>query len=115
MPYKRTDRVNALLRQELQQLIQSELTDPRIGFATVTGVEVSADLRHARVFVSVMAEAEQREASLRALEDARHFLRHELAGRTELRYVPELTFKLDRSIEQATRISELLREAKPRE
>jgi ribosome-binding factor A len=110
--YKRTDRVNALLRQELQRLIQSEMTDPRIGFATVTSVEVSTDLRHARVFVSVMAEGEERQSSLRALEDARHFLRHQLAERTELRYVPELNFKLDTSIEQATRIDRLLREAR---
>lgn len=111
MGYKRTDRVNALLRHELQRLIQFELKDPRVGFATVTAVETSPDLRHARAFVSVLGSAEEGEASLRALDEARAFLRHELAARTELRYVPELSFKHDTSIEQATRISTLLRES----
>lgn len=114
MAYKRTDRVNALLRQELQQIIQREMTDPRVGFATVTAVETSPDLRHARVFVSVMGTDEEAEASLKALEDARPFLRHELAARTDLRFVPDLSFKRDTSIAQATRIGELLREAHER-
>ena len=114
MAYKRTDRVNVLLRHELQQLIQHELKDPRIGFATVTGVETSPDLRHARVFVSVLGSAEESDASLQALDEARAFLRHELAARTELRYVPELSFRRDTSIEQATRISALLRQSQER-
>jgi ribosome-binding factor A len=112
MGYKRTDRVSALLRHELQRLIQEEMTDPRVGFATVTAVEVSPDLRHARVFVSVMATPPEQETSVRALEDARRYLQHALAQRTELRYVPELTFKLDTSMEQAARITELLRKAR---
>lgn len=112
MPFKRTDRVNALLQQELQRLIQGEMTDPRVGFATVTEVEVTPDLRHARVFVSVLAGSEEAQTALSALSDARAFLRHQLAGRTDLRYVPELSFKLDTSMEQASRIDELLREAK---
>lgn len=114
MAYRRTDRVNALLRQELQQLVQLELKDPRVGFATVTAVQTSPDLRHARVFVSVLGTTEEGEASLRALAEARAFLRRELAARTQLRHVPELSFKRDTSIEQATRISALLRESKER-
>lgn len=112
MAYKRADRVNALLRHELQDIILREIKDPRVGFATVTVVETSPDLRHARVFVSVLGSGEEGEASIRALDEARAFLRHELAARTDLRFVPELTFKRDVSMERATRISELLRESK---
>ena len=115
MAYKRTDRVNALLRYELQRLIQEEVGDPRVGFATVTGVETSSDLRHARVYVSVMAGDEEAETAVKALREARAFLRHELAARTELRYVPELDFTRDTTLERATRIDALLRQAKERE
>lgn len=114
MAYKRTDRVNALLRHELQEIIQQELKDPRVGFATVTGIETSSDLRHARVFVSVLGSPDEAQASVRALQEARAYLRHELAERTELRYVPELSFRRDASIERASRISELLRESRER-
>src|SRR5439155_2092394 len=95
MAYKRTDRINALLRHELQRLIQQEVKDPRVGFATVTGVETSPDLRHARVFVSVLAGEDEARAALKALQDARKYFRHELAQRTELRYVPDLDFARD--------------------
>ncbi len=115
MAYKRTDRVNALLRQELQQLLQQEVKDPRVGFATVTGVETSPDLRHARVYVSVMASDEEAETAMKALREARAYLRHELASRTALRYVPELEFTRDTTLVRASRIDALLREAKERE
>ncbi len=115
MAYKRTDRVNALLREELQQLIQRQVHDPRVGFSTVTGVETSSDLRHARVFVSFLGTPEEGEEALAALTDARSYLRQQLAARVQLRYVPELSFKRDTSIEQSARISALLREARERE
>ncbi len=112
MAYKRTDRVNALLQRELGTLISEELRDPRIAFATVTSVETSADLRTARVFVSVLADEEGVRATMTAVEEARPYLRRELGRRTELRYVPDLTFVSDRSAARATRISKLLREAR---
>lgn len=112
MPYKRTDRVNSLLQRELGQIISEELTDPRISFATVTSVEVTADLRTARVHVSVLGDDEARKQTLIALEGAKHHLRKVLGDRTELRFVPELTFVPDRSAERAARISTLLRQAK---
>lgn len=112
MPYKRTDRVNALLQRELGQLISEELNDPRIPFATVTAVETTPDLRSARVHVSVLGDEEQGRAAMAALDGAAHYLRKELGRRTELRYVPELTFEEDRSAARAARISALLREAK---
>ena len=111
MPYKRTDRINALLQRELGQIISEELNDPRISFATVTAVETTPDLRTARVHVSVLGDQAQGRETLSVLERARHHLRRELGDRTELRYVPELVFALDRSAERAARISSLLREA----
>lgn len=112
MSYKRTDRVNALLQRELAQLISEELRDPRITFATVTGVETTADLRTARVHVSVLGDEEQGREAMKALEGAKPYLRRELGERTELRSVPDLHFIEDRSAERAARISKLLREAR---
>jgi ribosome-binding factor A len=115
MAYKRADRVNALLQRELGMLISEELRDPRIAFATVTSVEVTDDLRSARVHVSVLGNDEAVESTMKGLEDAKKFLRHELGSRTDLRFVPDLTFIQDRSAERAARISGLLREVRERE
>lgn len=112
MPYKRTDRVNALLQRELAQLISEELRDPRIPFATVTSVDVTGDLRTARVHVSFLGDEEAGREAMRALEGAKPYLRHELGERTDLRAVPDLAFVEDRSAERAARISALLRESK---
>jgi ribosome-binding factor A len=112
MAYRRADRVNALLQRELGTLISEELRDPRIAFATVTAVEVTDDLRSARVHVSVLGDEETRKRTMLALEDAKAFLRREIGARTDLRFVPELTFAADRSAERAVRIAGLLREAK---
>ncbi|OLC52021.1 MAG: ribosome-binding factor A [Chloroflexi bacterium 13_1_40CM_4_68_4] len=111
MTYKRTDRVNTLIRHELQQLIQREVKDPRVGFATVTDVETTPDLRHAKVFVSVMGTDEEANTTITALHAARAFLRHELAGRITMRRIPELEFTRDRTLDRAMRIDQLLREA----
>src|SRR5881628_969400 len=111
MAYKRADRVNALLQRELGTLISEELRDPRIAFATVTAVEVTDDLRSARVHVSVLGDEEKSRSTMAALEDAKRHLRHEIGARTDLRFVPELTFVPDVSAERAVRISALLRRA----
>lgn len=83
---------------------------PRVGFASITHVEVSGDYRHARIYVSVMGSDEERANTMTALKHATGFLRHELASRIVLRYMPEIVFKLDTSIEQGSRILELIRE-----
>ena len=111
MPYKRTDRVSALLQRVLAQLISEELRDPRIPFATVTAVDVTADLRTARVHVSFLGDEEAGREAMRALEGAKPYLRHEIGERTDLRSVPALVFVEDRSAERAARISALLRQA----
>ncbi len=114
MAYKRADRVNALLQRELGTIISEELRDPRIAFSTVTAVEITADLRSAKVHVSVLGDDEQVRTTMQALSDARPYLRHELGARTELRYVPDLTFVSDQSAARSARIATLLREEKER-
>jgi ribosome-binding factor A len=93
---------------ELSDLLRTRVKDPRVGFASITHVEVSGDLRHAKIFVSVMGSEEEQVATMRALKHATGFLRHELAGRIVLRYMPELVFKLDNSIAEGARILELI-------
>lgn len=111
MASRRLDRLNEQLRQEISQLISRVLRDPRLaGIVSITTVEVSPDLRHARVYFSVLGGEEERGRVLAALQGAAGFLRHELASRLTLRHVPELTFKPDVSIERGERIMELLRE-----
>ena len=112
MSFKRADRVNALLQRELGTIISEELRDPRIGFSTVTAVEITDDLKTAKVHVSVLGDDEQITSTMKAIEEAKPYLRHELGSRVALRFVPELIFVNDRSAERSARISTLLREAK---
>src|SRR5437588_3721387 len=106
----RQEKLGELIVAELSDLLRTRVKDPRVGFASITHVEVSGDLRYAKVFVSVMGEAGEQEATLKALKHAGGFLRHELAGRIVLRYMPELVFKLDASIEQGSRILAMIKE-----
>ena len=115
MTFKRADRVNALLQRELGMIISEELRDPRIAFSTVTAVEITSDLRTAKVHVSVLGDDEQRASTMVALDEAKPYLRHEIGKRTDLRFVPELTFVNDRTAERSARISTLLREAREQE
>ena len=99
MQGKRLDRVNQLIKEEISTLLQRELKDPRLGFVTVTGVETSKDLRAAKVFVSVLGDAERWKASLAALGSARGFIRNWLRQHLDLRVTPDLDFRPDRSME----------------
>ncbi len=111
MPHThRQEKLGELMMAELSDLLRTRLKDPRIGFASITHVEVSGDLRHAKVFVSVMGSAEEQIATMKGLKNASGFLRHELAGRLTLRYMPELVFKLDTSIEEGSRVLELIKQ-----
>lgn len=101
-----------LIQRELGMLISEELRDPRIVFPTVTGVEITGDLRVAKVFVSVLGDDAVADATLAALRDAIPFIRHRLGDRVELRFVPDLEFAADRSAVRAARITALLRETK---
>ncbi|MCK5329064.1 MAG: 30S ribosome-binding factor RbfA [Candidatus Latescibacteria bacterium] len=108
MEYKRADRVNELLREEISLLVR-KLKDPRIGFVTITGVEVTDNLRHAKVYVSVMGEDETARAeTLEGLHSAAGFIRRELGRVLTIRRIPELAFRYDESVERGTRMDALL-------
>jgi len=110
MDFKRADRVGDLIRSELADIILRKIKDPRVGFVTLTGVKVSDDLKHARVFVSVLGDDEAKKASIKGLKSAAHFVQSELGRRLKLRYTPELTFQLDESIEKGAQMLDKLRE-----
>lgn len=104
---QRMEKVQKLARQVLGELI-SDLKDPRVGFATITAVKVTPDLRHARVFVSVLGTPEEQERTMAGLESAKPRLRAELGQEMRMKYTPELVFELDKLEETAGRIEELL-------
>jgi ribosome-binding factor A len=107
-------RVAEQIRQEIIPIVEYELNDSRIGFVTVTDVEVTPDLKLAKIFVSVMPGEEgnekEKETSLQALNHAAGYIRRELGARLRLRYTPQLSFLYDHSIERGNRIEELLKE-----
>ena len=112
MQEHRSKRVSEAVREELTEIIGFELSDPRLASVDVTGVAVTPDSRHATVTVSLRGgEREQREA-MAALEHARNYLRHELAGRLNLRRIPELHFEMDQWPDAASRVEILLKRAK---
>jgi ribosome-binding factor A len=112
---RRTRQVGELLREELDDIIRREVKDPRIGFFSITQVEVPPDLRTARVFVSVLGNDDEREATLAALSSASKFIRFHLKPRLRMRQIPDLEFRDDRSMEYAHQISQTLREVKERD
>lgn len=106
--FHRSQRVAELIQKEISALIQFELKDPRIGFVTVTGVDVSPDLQHAKVHYTVMGEEKQRQETETGLNKALGYLRREIGKRLKLRLVPELSFHYDTSIEHGSHIESLL-------
>ena len=106
----RTDRIDQLLRQEIGEILGREIQDPRIGFVTVTDVDTAPDLSTARVWVSVIGQPDERDQTLRALQRAMPFVRHELGARVRLRRIPELLVKADDTAERGTRVLRLLSE-----
>jgi ribosome-binding factor A len=106
--YKRTDRLGDQFRIEIADILLRKTKDPRIGFITVTGVDVSVDLRHARVFVSSLEEPSAIGPTFRALNRAAGFIRSELGKRLKLRRIPELTFHQDQSLEKAAHLFEVM-------
>jgi len=115
MAGKRIDRINHLIREEISEVLRRELKDPRLGFVTVTEVEVAKDLRTAKVYVSVFGTEEEWRATLAALESAKGFIRNWLREHLTLRIVPVLSFRPDRSMAHAATIQHLLAELKARE
>jgi ribosome-binding factor A len=111
-PSHRPERVSELIRQAVGAFLTGVVRDPRIGFVTVIGVEVSPDLSHANIRVSVMGSDEDKAKSLEGLASAARYLRAQLAKELPLRTSPELHFHLDRGIEHAQRIDRVLKELK---
>jgi ribosome-binding factor A len=103
-------RVDEAIRQVLGDAVSGDLKDPRVGFITVTDVRTSADLRHARVYVSVLGDAEQRQASLDGLRSAHGFLQSRLASELRLKRTPTLEFSYDDTTDRAMRVDALIEE-----
>lgn len=110
MVTRRQRRVSALIREAISELLQREVADPRLALVTITDVETSADLREAHVYVTFLGDSQKQEDSLEVLRKAASFLRRQLGRRVYLRYVPDLTFHLDPSVEQSQRIDRILEE-----
>jgi len=105
----RSNRVGEQMKKELGDIISLKLKDPRIGFVTVTDVEVTGDLQQATVYISVLGDETQRENTLKGLAKAKGFIRSEIGSRIRLRKTPDLVFEFDESIDYGNRIETLLR------
>jgi ribosome-binding factor A len=105
----RTKRLDELLREEISEIIRREVDDPRVGFLTITDVEVAPDLRHANVWVSVIGTPDERKQTLRALARAMPFVRNRL-GRLRIKRIPELHVKEDETAARGTRVMKILDE-----
>ena len=99
MSSQRPGRVQEALRQEISKIVQNEMKDPRIGFITITRVDLTKDLRYARIYFSILGDDNAKEESLKGIKSSIGYIRKLIAERMNLRYVPELYFKLDNSIE----------------
>jgi ribosome-binding factor A len=107
----RVERLNSLLRQEISDLVQRYVKDPRLGsFVSVTAVEISKDMRYAKVFVSRFGTDLEKKETLKALASASGFIRHELSERLKTRRIPELNFKLDNTMEKADKVLKIIDE-----
>jgi ribosome-binding factor A len=109
-PYKRSERLGELILGEIFDLITHKIKDPRIGFVTFTRVEMSEDLRHAKVFVSSIGAEPEKARTLQGLASATGYIRRHLGRALHLRYTPELSFLLDDSLEHGAKIAQILRQ-----
>lgn len=112
MTVARARRLAELIKEEMGQILQRGLKDPRVGFVSVTEVEVSADLSHIKIFLSPYGDEEAKRQTMIGLESARGFIRSELGQRVQLRHTPEVELVADNSIERGARIISLLQEIK---
>lgn len=111
----RRQRIQELLREEISRILITEARDPRLGFITVTGVEVSTDLQYAWIYVSVFGDSVQQSQSMEGLNSAKSFIRGLLGRNLELRAIPELRFKYDPTVAQAARVDQILNRIAQRE
>ncbi len=111
--FRRTDRINEQLREEISLLVRDAVRDPRVSLATITAVQTSPELDHAKVYFTALGTDEERKELLAGLRSAAPFIRSQLSKRLHMRRIPELHFAIDRVLEGAQRIETLLREALP--
>lgn len=102
------DKMDNIIQKEVSEIIQFELKNPKIGFVTITDVEVTSDMSYAKIFVSFLGQDARREAGLKALNQSKGFIRSELAKRLTIRKTPELIFQLDNSLEKGNKIEKIL-------
>jgi len=108
----RADRVGELLRDEISGILRKKINDPRIGFVSITRVDVTDDLKHARVYVSIFEDEEKKKTTMKGLESAKRFIMNMIAPSLDLKFLPEITFKQDNSIENASRVFEIMHRIK---
>ena len=108
MTNQRAERVAEVMKAELSEIIRREMKDPRIGFLSITRVKISRDMRHAKIYLSVLGSPEEQQSTLKGMESAKGFLRSELAGRIRIHHMPELQFVLDDSLDYAAKIERQL-------
>lgn len=104
----RADRVAELIKHEVSDIISRKLSDPRIGFTSVTSVDIGSDLKNAKIYVSVYGTPQEKNNTMAALASATRFIRGELGGRLQLRDVPEIIFRQDDSIERGAKVFEII-------
>ena len=111
----RPERVKELLKEEISEIIRREIKDPRLGFVTITDAEVTKDLRHAKVYISVLGDEKQKAESFSVLQRAKRFIRTEFGHRVSMKVLPEIVFEFDTATEHGIRIFELLEQVKHNE
>ena len=111
----RIEKLQELIKQEIGKILLMDIKDSRIGFVTVTGVEMTGDLREAKVFVSIMGNDEQIKSTWEGLQSALGFIRREIGKRIKIRFTPEISFELDKSLDYSEHIQKLLLKVKAEE
>ena len=102
------DKMDNIIQKEVSEIIQFELKNPKIGFVTITDVDVTSDMSYAKIFVSFLGQDARKEAGLKALNQSKGFIRSELAKRLTIRKTPKLIFQLDNSLEKGNKIEKIL-------
>jgi ribosome-binding factor A len=115
MSFKRADRVSEAIKREVSVMLTQEVKDPGIHFVTVTSVETTDDLRNAKIFISILGDEKTRQETMKGIERAKGFIRGELGRRIQLRYTPEIQFRLDTSLDHAMKIKSILKQLKSEE
>jgi len=109
---QRPERVQEALRQEISRIVHNEIKDPRLGFITITGVELTKDLRYAKIYFSVLGEEKAKLLALKGLNSAKGYIKGRISDRIKLRFMPQIEFKIDETLEHTKKIYDLLNKLK---